>query len=170
MGLFSSQDDVAKKVAKRLGVAWPPVYWAKFKTPTTGAFKVVVLLITKDEVVYGNRRLPLTGARATVDTSGNTAVAQGWVVKERADSRQVHLTIEGRGEPIVIRMAPDHESTARSSAAKINSLAGNTAAASAAPTNTPIPDQIRQLADLRDQGILTEEEFDAKKAELLSRL
>jgi hypothetical protein len=31
-------------------------------------------------------------------------------------------------------------------------------------------DQIRQLAELRDQGILTEEEFASKKAELLSRL
>jgi hypothetical protein len=33
-----------------------------------------------------------------------------------------------------------------------------------------IPDQIRKLAALRDEGILTSEEFEAKKAELLSRL
>lgn len=31
-------------------------------------------------------------------------------------------------------------------------------------------DQIKKLADLRDQGILTAEEFDAKKADLLSRM
>jgi hypothetical protein len=30
-------------------------------------------------------------------------------------------------------------------------------------------DQIRKLAALRDEGILTEEEFSAKKTELLSR-
>jgi len=31
-------------------------------------------------------------------------------------------------------------------------------------------EQIRQLADLHEQGILTDEEFSAKKQELLSRL
>jgi Short C-terminal domain len=41
----------------------------------------------------------------------------------------------------------------------------------AAQVSTPsIPEQISQLAALRDAGILTEEEFNAKKAELLSRL
>ena len=33
-----------------------------------------------------------------------------------------------------------------------------------------IPDQIRQLAALKDQGILTEEEFELKKTELLARI
>ena len=35
---------------------------------------------------------------------------------------------------------------------------------------TPIPDQIKQLAELRDMGILSEEEFQAKKNDLLSRM
>jgi hypothetical protein len=33
-----------------------------------------------------------------------------------------------------------------------------------------IPDQIKQLAGLRDAGVLTEAEFEAKKADLLGRL
>jgi uncharacterized membrane protein YeaQ/YmgE (transglycosylase-associated protein family) len=33
-----------------------------------------------------------------------------------------------------------------------------------------VTEQIRKLGELRDQGVLTNEEFDAKKAELLSRL
>ncbi len=33
-----------------------------------------------------------------------------------------------------------------------------------------VPDQIRKLADLRDAGILTAEEFETKKAELLTRM
>jgi hypothetical protein len=43
-------------------------------------------------------------------------------------------------------------------------------------TASPVPasespvDQIRKLAELRDSGILTEDEFTAKKADLLSRL
>jgi hypothetical protein len=39
------------------------------------------------------------------------------------------------------------------------------------PTNSSsIPEQIKQLADLRDAGILTNEEFDEKKQELLKRI
>ena len=33
-----------------------------------------------------------------------------------------------------------------------------------------IPDQIKKLAELKDQGILTEEEFELKKPELLARM
>lgn len=43
----------------------------------------------------------------------------------------------------------------------------------AASAGTPGPDlmaQLRQLGELRDAGILTEEEFSAKKADILSRL
>ncbi len=37
-------------------------------------------------------------------------------------------------------------------------------------STTPVPDQIAALARLHDQGILTEEEFETKKQELLRRL
>ncbi|MDF5755340.1 DUF4429 domain-containing protein [Spongiactinospora sp. TRM90649] len=43
-------------------------------------------------------------------------------------------------------------------------------AAVAAPEGGDIPGLIRKLGDLRDAGLLTEEEFQAKKVELLSRL
>jgi hypothetical protein len=46
-------------------------------------------------------------------------------------------------------------------------------AGSAASAATPAPnlaDQIKQLAELRDAGVLSEEEFAAKKADLLSRM
>ena len=33
-----------------------------------------------------------------------------------------------------------------------------------------IPEQIKKLDELRDQNLITEEEFEAKKAELLDRL
>lgn len=39
-----------------------------------------------------------------------------------------------------------------------------------APPSLDIPDQIRKLAKLKDDGIISSEEFEAKKAELLSRL
>lgn len=44
------------------------------------------------------------------------------------------------------------------------------AQAAAGATALSIPEQIEQLARLRDQGILSPTEFDAKKAELLRRM
>jgi hypothetical protein len=42
-------------------------------------------------------------------------------------------------------------------------------AAAAAPAPT-LPEQLQQLADLRDRGVLTAAEFEAKKAQLLERM
>jgi hypothetical protein len=33
-----------------------------------------------------------------------------------------------------------------------------------------VPDQLERLAQLRDKGVITQAEFEAKKAELLGRL
>jgi hypothetical protein len=38
------------------------------------------------------------------------------------------------------------------------------------PITLDIPDQIRKLAQLKEQGILTQEEFESKKKDLLSRM
>jgi len=43
-------------------------------------------------------------------------------------------------------------------------------AVAAAPSAMTIPEQIRQLAELKEAGILTEAEFVAKKTELLARM
>jgi hypothetical protein len=39
-----------------------------------------------------------------------------------------------------------------------------------APPSADIPDQIRKLAKLKDDGIISSEEFEAKKTELLRKL
>jgi hypothetical protein len=39
-----------------------------------------------------------------------------------------------------------------------------------APPGEDIPDQIKKLADLRDQGVITTDEFETKKADLLDRM
>ena len=53
-------------------------------------------------------------------------------------------------------------------------VTGAATAAQAAAQSTPpaqsIPQQIEHLSQLRDKGVLTEEEFQAKKAELLGRM
>jgi membrane protein YdbS with pleckstrin-like domain len=48
--------------------------------------------------------------------------------------------------------------------------AASVVAAPAAPAPASVPDQIEQLAHLRDQGHITPEEYEQKKAELLDRM
>ena len=47
---------------------------------------------------------------------------------------------------------------------------GGAAAPTRVPTTGDIPAQLRQLAELKDAGVVSEEEFAAKKQELLSRM
>ncbi len=47
---------------------------------------------------------------------------------------------------------------------------GQAASAGAAPTELSIPEQIEKLDQLRRQGVVTEEEFEAKKRDLLDRM
>jgi Short C-terminal domain len=49
-------------------------------------------------------------------------------------------------------------------------LIGATAAAPGSAAPSDIPAQLRQVADLRDAGVISPNDFDAKKAELLARL
>jgi len=44
------------------------------------------------------------------------------------------------------------------------------APAASAPTPASVPEQLQQLADLRDRGVITAAEFETKKAELLERM
>jgi uncharacterized membrane protein YdbT with pleckstrin-like domain len=44
------------------------------------------------------------------------------------------------------------------------------APAQAAPSAASIPDQLKQLAELRDSGVITAAEFETKKAQLLERM
>ncbi|HEX8732415.1 MAG TPA: SHOCT domain-containing protein [Ktedonobacterales bacterium] len=60
-----------------------------------------------------------------------------------------------------------HESQNPTSARPIVPAAASPAATTGAPS---IPDQIAALAKLHDAGVLTDEEFTAKKAELLARM
>ena len=42
--------------------------------------------------------------------------------------------------------------------------------AAAAPSSSSVPEQLQQLAELRDRGVITAAEFEAKKAQLLERM
>jgi hypothetical protein len=54
---------------------------------------------------------------------------------------------------------------------KVEELAQDARRGRTTPSGSPdVPDQLRKLADLCDQGVLTPQEFEEKKAELLARM
>jgi len=58
----------------------------------------------------------------------------------------------------------------RLSAPKPSTASASGDQSAVASTAMDIPDQIRKLGELRDSGVVTPEEFEAKKAELLARM
>jgi predicted Zn-dependent peptidase len=56
---------------------------------------------------------------------------------------------------------------AKDQAASDQQMAAQAAAAPAAPAEPDYAAELEQLAQLKNQGILTEEEFDAKKKQIL---
>lgn len=96
-----------------------------------------------------------------------------FALKKKKDSRELYLTVEGAGGAFVVDVDPRKGRAAREFAAKVNaaSARGEAPAAAAAPPAGPdVVGQLRQLGELRDQGVLTDAEFEAKKAELLARM
>lgn len=112
----------------------------------------------------------IVGATARIDATGSKRLFR--------DTRQTYLTIEGPDISLAAKMSGNGglvTRAARDFAAKVNSAAMRSAraaeptAAGTAIVADPVQ-QIRQLGELRDQGLLSPDEFEAKKAELLNRL
>ena len=98
-------------------------------------------------------------------------------------ANNIHIEFIAGGRDLILRLEMLSGITVMGQAGKCRELmdrlrvhgvlgrfGGRAAPANPAAVDADIPAQITKLAGLRDQGILTNEEFDAKKTELLSRL
>jgi hypothetical protein len=74
--------------------------------------------------------------------------------------------------PHAVPLMRDHFNQAKAGGAALRQhIAAHQSAPAAAPPAAPdAMDQLRKLSELRDAGILTDSEFEAKKAELLARM
>jgi hypothetical protein len=145
------------------------------------------------------RHLPFNGeVQATCDTAGNIAVTRGrnLAAKGRAavllgpvglflagnakekvtDARELYLLVEGPGWAYTVPFHPDAGAGLRHFAQQINAIARQywqrvqpQAAANTGQSRDAVA-QLRELAQLKDAGILTEAEFAEAKARLLSSL
>lgn len=87
--------------------------------------------------------------------------------QKKIDTRETWLMIEGPSFQWAVKVEPAMSAFARDFAAKMTS-AGNAAAPAQQPAVSPgLADELRKLAELRDAGVLTLQEFDAAKARIL---
>jgi hypothetical protein len=127
---------------------------------------------------------PIAGVHAAVENSGGvggrstlarTVVpgAHGW--QKKVDTRESWLMISGPTFQWAMKVEPNMSAIARQFAAKVTGAgAGAAATRPAQPAGSgpqPMPasplDELRKLAELRDAGIVTQQEFEATKARLL---
>lgn len=122
---------------------------------------------------------PVAGVSASTEQDGAVSARStltrsmvpgmhGW--QKKTDSRRGFLVIDGPDFQWQVAFTPQFNqgAGARKFAAAVTT-AGRQAAPAASAAGAPDPlDQLRKLAELRDAGIVTAEEFEAKKAALLA--
>jgi hypothetical protein len=113
-----------------------------------------------------------TGGEAVIDDSivGATARVERFGGRMfLRDTRRVFLTI--RGPRVNVSVEIDRYvgvGAAQGFAAQVNQIAQELASRAPAPASGSITDQIRRLAELRDSGVLTAEEFERAKKRVLA--
>jgi hypothetical protein len=111
---------------------------------------------------------PLTRAvHAEVETGGGFA--------KRRDRRELYLLVEGDDWSVTHQCDRDRGDKVRRFAQAVNQavrqLPEATDPSDVQPAATPDPaETLKKLAELRDDGLLTQKEFETKKTELLSRM
>ena len=132
------------------------------------------------EVSHGaTRQGRVTGTRlitGAVIGGGAGAIVGASAKKERST---IYLEFTVPGDALLLELKPKDERKAREFALKVNAAASQARTAAPAIESAPpaatlvahpapdLADQLTKLAALRDQGILTDDEFAAQKAKLL---
>jgi Short C-terminal domain/Domain of unknown function (DUF4429) len=176
-GVDASRVPVERVVGKLQGRAGAPTSFAD-------------ITIANGQIQSPHGGGPIDGARATVDTAGQLSrritatrlvltgpLALAW--RKKKDERELYLLIEGDGWAVSVQVDARRGAEARDFAAKINALGSSTAHAhSDSGTSAPVAstgpidpvEQITKLGALREQGLLSDEEFEEKKRDLLRRI
>lgn len=132
----------------------------KFTIPNSQIKDVVIE--GKDEV---NRRVTVTRLLAV----GIFAFA----LKKKNKDQESYITLElTDGQEIILFVDNKAPMALRAKLAKVISTVKQTSAASQAqatqqPTQSSVADELAKLANLKEQGILTQAEFDSEKAKIL---
>lgn len=167
-------------VRRGLWIVWGvlAIAWAVWLVAKYLAWTFTYFVVTSDRVIYRTGVVAKHGVEIPLDRISNINFSQP--IWERIIGAG-DLTIESAGEAGQSLFEdvrhPDgvqqeiYRCMEADAKRRATWQAGNLAAAVPAGAPAPsIPEQIQQLADLRDRGVITAAEFEAKKAELLQRM
>lgn len=148
-----------------------------------GTYKGIT--VVKGRITTSDDDWPVAGAVARVESAGEitsrlsaTRIGLlgplGFFARKRIDKRELYLTVQGPGWSIVKELNADTDgASARSFAGKINAAASAEPVEAVPPALPPAQattEVLRELGQLRNAGVITPDEFTAKKTELLGRL
>ncbi len=118
---------------------------------------------------YDHRNITSVEVRTSM-MSGIFEVSSGGMQNKRMSAYGNDAREAPNAFPIAKKQVAAFQQVASLIRERADAATAPAAAAPAAAAQESIPDQLVKLAGLRDAGILTADEFNAKKAELLARL
>ena len=125
----------------------------------------VTLYPDRIERVKERSRLALSSANQDREITPIRSVSS---VQAKKDGFRTRVTVFASGNTIEFRF--DHDEAKRFNEAIMDLILNKDAAPPTAPSQPDVYDQLKKLGELRDAGVLSPEEFEAKKADLLGRL
>ncbi len=171
--LFGTHGDVQRY----LGIVWAivAVAWGLWLATRYLKWNFTHFVVTNDRVIFRTGALAKRGVEIPMERINNINFHQGiWErligagdldIESAGRDGQSHFDDIWHPDAVQQELYRQMEANAKKRAAW-----ANPATANAVASHDTIPDQIRQLADLRDRGVISAEEFDRKKAELLERM
>ena len=156
-------------IAALVFVGWLGIQYANWQ--------FTYFVVTTERVIYRTGVLAKRGVEIPLDRINNINFNQGIVdrvvgagsldVQSAGQDGETRFTDVRHPDAVQQEIYKQMEAFARRRAAWGR---GDAPAAAAAPAAPNIAEQINQLAELRDRGLITAEEFETKKAQLLERM
>jgi uncharacterized membrane protein YdbT with pleckstrin-like domain len=139
-------------------------------------------VVTSDRVIYRTGVLSKRGVEIPMERINNINFHQGMFervigagdldIESAGKDGQSHFDDVWHPDGVQQELYRQMELNAKKRASWGNPVVPLTAPAPAAgaPAQSSVPEQLQQLADLRDKGVITVAEFETKKAQLLERM
>lgn len=173
-GLSGNLQKVVLWLFALLAVAW--VVWLVLKY---FQWTYTHFVVTSDRVIFRTGVLSKRGIEIPLERINNINFHQGMFervigagdldIESAGKDGQSHFDDVRHPDAVQQEIYRQMEANTRKTAGYAGAAARGPAPAAPAPVAT-VPDQIAQLAALRDAGHITPAEFEAKKAELLARM
>jgi len=174
--------DTHGTVEKSLLIVWgiAAVVWAGWLGLKYLEWNFTHFVVTDDRVIYRTGVLAKRGVEIPMERINNINFHQGLFerfigagdldIESAGKDGQSHFDDVWHPDGVQQELYRQMEANAKKRASWGHPGAAAPAAAPAAPPAHTVPEQLQQLADLRDRGVITAAEFETKKAQLLERM